>query len=1134
MPRLKKEQAQAVFHDNGNILVSASAGSGKTFVMIERAIRLITEGKATVKEILAVTFTELAASEMKEKLKDALVKKINQTEDNSLLAQLNEVATSDICTLHAFCGRLVRTYFYQAGVAPDFKILDEGDSSVLRKESIDKVFKEFYESGEQWFLTLTERHSESRSDEEFKKTLMRMRELCFVNADTDIYRKAGLYYNSEQGFDKLLEDYMLSVDNELIRIADTLKGAIKVFREENQTKHYDFACQILEDIDTIRALKTPYEFRGLPEYKRTMPRLTDKEPSEQFASAREDLKIAKTQIKELIDSVKEEFVDSQSDRMALTDLREHSEGLFKIIERFNQVYADAKLEENGLDFSDLEHFALKVLSDPEIRQTVKDRYKYVFVDEYQDVNGVQEEIISAVSDNNLFMVGDAKQSIYGFRGCRPEIFINKQKKMQENGETTVLLNHNFRSANAVLETVNEIFSYSMTREYYGAEYSTDSMLVAGGVYPEEHRGRTELHLLEKPPRAVKPNEEPRVYNILDELNKAKNKEEQPISLLIASLIHEELGREIYDAKNECMRKVELGDIAVLTRNKDNNYVRGIVKGLSANDIPTVSVVKESVCDFPEIKTLISALELVDCFSQDIPLASTLKSAIGGFSDEELAKIVISFNDSKDDKEKGKEINFYKAFTRYLSFGEDEKLRNRLNEFKAYFDKIRLLSDFVGAYGVLKRIVQDKDIEQNLYAERSGRAKVKRLNRFIACSVVEDRALSVKEFLSRIDNFPTAFGLSETAEENAVKVMTIHASKGLEFPVVIVCGLERNSNSREEREDVMFDYDMGFALKVYNDKQKTVRETPLRALFRRRMQENRLKEELRLFYVALTRASYSLHMTFESGKDGRSNTFKGADRFLDYLPKRIQATVHNREEFDLTKKEREIKKILIGTANETEAQKMKVNFSYEYPFVEDTALSLKVGVTTAVKEEQDQAPLNKKLFVEEEHDQAISVDRREQGVIAHKILEHFDFSNKDAFYEQIEGMVSSGIINKESLEKINLERLKKALECSAFDNLNGKKLYREKDFIVSVEGDMVLSTTSKEGVLMQGVIDLLAVGENEAVIIDYKYSVLDIESLKNKYAKQLNLYAYALEKATGIKVKTKALINVFRGESVIID
>jgi len=1132
MPELKKEQKQAVFHNDGNILVSASAGSGKTFVMIERAIRLITEGKASVKEILAVTFTELAASEMKEKLKDALVKKINQTESSKLLAQLNEVATSDICTLHSFCARLVRTYFYKVGVAPDFKILDEDSSSVLLKESIDKAFKEFYESGEQWFLTITERHSENRSDDEFKKTLMRMRALCYVNADTDIYRERGLFYNSEQGFNHLLKEYMRSVNDELDRIADTINDTIKVFRDENQPKHYDFACQILEDINVLRTMETPYQFEGI-EFKRVMPRLNDKSPSEKLVIAREDLKIAKNQVKELIDSVKIEFKDRESDQNALSDLREHSEGLFRILRRFDAIYIEAKQEENGLDFSDLEHFALKVLSDNEIRQTVKNKYKYVFVDEYQDVNGVQEEIITAVSNNNLFMVGDAKQSIYGFRGCRPEIFIDKQSKMMESGETTVLLNHNFRSANAVLNTANNIFSYSMTEKYYGADYERDSMLIAGGVYPEGCEGRSELHLLKTPPRATSPEETPRIYNILEEIKKSKEKTERTISLLIANIINEECEREIYDTKKGCMRKVERGDIAVLTRNTDNAYVRSIVKGLASSGISTVSVVKESVCDFPEIKTLISALELVDCFSQDIPLASTLKSAIGEFSDEDLAKIVISYNDSEEAKGSDKEVCFYNAFTRYLTLGEDERLKRRLNEFKDYFDRIRLLSDFVGAYGVLKRIVSDKDIEQNLYAECFGREKVSRLNRFISASVVEDRVLSVKEFINRINNFPTAFGLSDTADENAVKVMTIHASKGLEFPVVIVCGLERNANSREEREDIMFDFDMGFALKEYNDEKRTISETPLRALFRRRMQENRLKEELRLFYVALTRASYSLHMTFESGKDGRSNTFKGASKFLDYLPKSIEATEHEPEDFVFENKKRELRKVLIGTPNEFEGEKMKKSFDYEYPFIEDTALSLKVSVTSSMKEDEEQVSGGKRLF-DEEQDENLSSDRKEQGIIAHKILELFDFSKKNEFYVQVENMVSSGEITKENLEKINLERLKKALECSAFDNLEGKTLYREKEFIVSVDGDMVINTTSKETVLMQGIIDLLAVDDKEAVIIDYKYSVLSKENLKNKYAKQLNLYAYALEKATGIKVKTKAIINVFRGESVIID
>ncbi len=1120
MPELKFEQAQAVFHDEGNILVSASAGSGKTFVMIERLIRLITERKAKVGEILAVTFTELAAGEMKEKLKKALADKINQTGDRELVKELTEVPYSDISTIHSFCGRLIRTYFYKAGVQPDYKILDDGEASILRREAVDKTFKEFYDRGDSLFLTLADRHAKERGDKSFKEQIINLHAFCLINADTEKYLKALEEYYSPTGFYKLINQYKAKIDGKLSEYFESCRQAERFFLKDGKNKMVEFAKALAEIIERAKEAKDVYQLKEFSTFKLDLPRgmRLSGEPKTYAV----ELAQIRDKFKQIVSDVSNGFNEEKTDLLALDGLREHARGLFGLIRRFDEIYTLLKREENGLDFNDLEHLALKVLKDNDVAREVRGKYKYVFVDEYQDVNAVQEEIISLISNDNLFMVGDAKQSIYGFRGCRPEIFSDKLDRMQKGGEKTVLLNYNFRSAEAVLELVNKIFCYCMNENYYGSSYLKTSMLKGGGIYPEERRGRVKLHLVHPEKRAKKQTETPRVYDILQEIEKADKEEKNPVSALVANIISDELGKDFYDPKAKMMRPVKYSDITVLTRNRDNAYVKSLVKGLVGYGIPVVSAVKENVCDYPEIQMVLGALKLVDCFAQDIPLASTLKSVIGGFSDEELAEIVIRFN---DDGEKG---GFYNAYKHYIKIS-NTPLADRLREFDEYFKKIRMLADFVGAHGVLKRLVKDKNIEQSLFAECSGRLKVKRLRRLISASRAGDRPLTVKEFLTRTETFPQGFGLAESPEEESVNVMTIHASKGLEFPVVIVCGLELSANTREERQTVMLDLDMGFALKSYDDNSRRVRETPLRAIFRDRMGDNRLKEELRLFYVALTRASYSLHLTFKASKDERKTVFSGAKKFLDYLPKDIELTEYEAEELETERTKSTFKQVLLGKADEVVVERIKKDINYQYPHLADTVLPLKNSVTKACVSDQPDAPYSYVLYDENEGETSI-----ERGNVAHKYMEKFDFSRVDEYLTQAEEMVQKGIISRSDFSKIDLEKIKRAISCPAFKGIEKMEKFPEQRFLVNIEANKIFQTNSVEQVVLQGIIDLLVIEGNNAYIIDYKYSRKDRESLKRTYEKQLELYAYAVEKSLGKKVQSKTIVNLYTGEYLQID
>ena len=1117
MANLTSAQEKVVNHEKGNILISASAGSGKTHTMIERVIRLILNGKAHVEEILAVTFTEKSAADMKDKLKSALIKTVDEGGAKWLIEQINAVQTSDISTIHSFCARLIRNYFYQAGVAPDFKIADDGEASIILQQSLDKVMREFYESGEDWFYKLVDRHVVNRSDSGLRELLVDAYNYVGNEADKEEFLNKYKLYFTEDGVDAFAREYKENIDEKLGAFREEVKRARKYFAAESLPKLEAFSRGVEEDLDAILSVDSVYGLKAFYPYSRKVT--TESKLDERTLSYKKSVVGIRDRLEKIIESVASSVTDEQTEKQRVESYYKHIEGFITVLKRFSEVYGKAKREENLLDFNDLERFTLKILENEEILEEVKNRYKYIFIDEYQDVNSVQEKILTLISNDNLLMVGDLKQGIYAFRGCRSEIFAGKLIDMPARGEEVVRLNENFRSAKKVIELVNKIFCYCMTTGFFEENYAGSADLVFGGLFPEGYEGRTAVHRLAQGRETKKP-QKPVVYDLLSEVMGDSEEDYGSTVSLLTEIINDELGKTIYDVKNKCERRVRMGDIAILTRAKSNGYVTNIVKGLTAHGFSVVADADENVCDFPEILMLVNALKLVDCFEQDLPLASTLKSPIGGFTDEDLFKIVRFYKENKRNK------GFYQAYSYYLNNGEGE-LQKRLKAFDEYFNDVRFLADFLGAEGTLKKLVEEKDVEAQVLAERDGEAKLQRIKRFIVASVSGNRKLTVKEFLDKVENSADAFSLYECGEENAVKVMTMHSSKGLEFPVVIVCGLERAFDSQDDRKEIFFSRKYGFVPRYYNEEQRIKEKTLFRGVITANNEEERIREEMRLFYVATTRATYSLHLVFSGTKDNRSDEFVWATRFVDFIPSNIEAIVHEPDEFEFTELKKGRRKVIFASGDEAVSSKVADRLSFVYPHEQDTDLPLKSNVTSASKPQLEEEYKSHEVYVE-------AVTDTDRGTIAHKILELYDFFSNEDFYSQVQRMVEGGFIEKSDVEKLDLEKICRAVNGEWREVLTGKKLYREKDFLTAIEAREIFpQKNSVEKLVLQGVIDLLCVDGDEACIIDYKYSTRSREGLKEFYKKQLDLYAYAVEKVLNVKVKSKKIINLLSGEWVDI-
>ncbi|MBE7081917.1 MAG: hypothetical protein E7372_05100 [Clostridiales bacterium] len=1121
MSKFTKEQLQAVEHESGNILISASAGSGKTHTMISRLVRLVMHQNVDVNQILAVTFTEKSAIDMKEKLKSTLMK--SQDGDRKrLYKQIALIPTCDISTLHAFCARLIRHYFYEVGLSPDFSVAEDALVKTMQSECVDKTFKEFYESGEDWFYTLIDRHAVSRNDSALKQLVITA--YLFANSEQNpdlILDKYKSEYQKEN-FENLLNKYLEMLKSQVRLLYQEVLNAYTYLTNNGLEKGIAFTKMVIADMQIVLKAKDVYVVKG--SFEGCSARLSfDSKLTQEQKQVKETVDSCRKKFRKIIERYNAHLSDKESDFMAIESLSKHTEHFISVVKRFAEIYDAEKRDENVLDFADLEHFALKILRNANILDEVRKKYKYVFVDEYQDINGVQESIINLIANDNLFMVGDIKQSIYGFRGCRPDFFASKFESMQKNGQKVLSLNHNFRSAKAIIDVVNQVFCYSMTKEFFESEYKGNAELVSGGVYPQDKTGRALLHVLEKEKGRDTQKESPRVYNILQEIKKEVDFKDNHTASLITEIINEELKKTYYDFKNNCDRQITYSDIAILTRNKDNSYVQGIVKGLMMHGVPVISEVKENICDYPEIQMVINVLRLVDNFSQEIPLASTLLSPIADFTNDDLAEIVCAFSHTEDAKN-NKKWSFIHAYKYYLE-NVTNALSSRLKEFNRYIEELTFVSKFIGAQGVLNKIIDEKDIESYLFAGHNGAKKVALLDRLVWASIDGDKKLTVQEFLDKVDNSPESFAFSDSQKEDAVSFMTIHASKGLEFPVVIVCGLEQNMKLSEKKNDVIFSREHGLAFMDFDDKNRKKKETLLRAVIKEETRTNSVKEELRLLYVALTRATYSLHMIYEGEYATRKEIFAGAEKYIDYIPNSVPYSEHFISDLGFTELKSDTRKIIIGQSDEKIISDMKDRFSKKYPFELDTTLPLKLSVTK-VNNDEEKSELVHLIFDEQTPD-------IERGNIAHKIMEHFDFDSTLDLHAQVLKMIENKILSIGQVEKVNLQRIQNAINSGAFNDVKGTKLYREKMFLTLVDAGMVLDTLSKEQVVLQGVIDLLSIANDGAIIIDYKYSSLDNESLKKQYHKQLELYAIATKKVLNLDIKKMVIVNLFTGETVEI-
>lgn len=1123
------DQRKAVIAEGRNVLVSASAGSGKTFVMIERVIRLIVEGKAEVGEILAVTYTTAAAEEMKQKLVKAIIAEINAGRDVARFRKaLSEVPTASISTFHSFCANLIRTYFYALDVDPSVSVADENQAGELKNKALDSLFESLYETRDEDFLYLVRIMGRSRGDDSLKETVKKLYEFAsseksaeefLTKAAENITEKS--FYKSENELYGIFTAYI----KELIRIGENLTSLAANY---GYAVYVEYVGELLVKLKTCLNAK---DFRSLIKAAGLSvpkaPRTTSKD-DEDLAAYKGKLEYFKKKCKDVYDDIREASPndDEEKDLSEYLSTARATKALCRLTIDFGKEYARLKADAAALDFADLEHFAYRLLSEnPDVLSAVKQKYKYVFADEYQDVNGIQEAILSLISSDNAFMVGDVKQSIYAFRGCNPDIIAAKFERYERGEGETVSLDANFRSTDAVLAAVNKTFSPIMTKDFGGTDYKNNPM-TGSGKYPQ---GCGETILIEIPEAEKEKTIKGGVYDIVDDVNAPAPKAAFAEGAVVANIVRKEAGGKVYDLKAKREREVTPKDFAVLTRNS-SGFPTEIVRHLKRNDIPVSSSAKNPVGDYPEIKLLKDLLKIIVRFADDAPLFACLKSAIGGVSEAEAAEIkraayAAITSDTGDKPAATKKPTFADCYRWYLLSGEDENIRNKLKNFDEYISKIRLLSGFENAGEILSRVLSETGLDLEILSQKNGEIRLSRVERFIAEAGSGENGLSVSKFLTRAESDDGDVSVGSSDGDDSVTVTSMHASKGLEYPIVILAGLGKRFNLDDTKKEILTDRYEGIALKFYDEESKRTKITLPRVAFKERARLNAIKEEMRVFYVAMTRAECKLYLVtsepVEENDDFTSILF--ANKFSDFIKTKYFDKKITADDTEIGDGE-DVREVYISKDRPALTDLIRKNLSFIYPYEEDVNLPVKRAVTSLAEDATTDD--------DEMTEIRLPVDKttRERGIAYHAFLQH-----ADSFYEDagvlLEKIKTGKKLTDEQLALLSEEKLRKILRAPLFEEIRGYKFYKEQPFIAQMAANEISNTNATGDVLVQGIIDLLAVKGDKAIIVDYKYSKKSISHLKETYAYQLALYKKAVEKTLKLKVEKTILFNLNTVESI---
>ena len=917
MTEWTREQLTAIEEKDCDLLVAAAAGAGKTAVLVERIIKKVIRDRdpIDIDNMLVVTFTNAAASEMRERIALTLDKAIEENPGSQRLhRQLLLLPKAGITTIHSFCMDVLKNNYHRLDIAPDFRVADETESALLKIEGIDELFDMQYEEGSGLFFKLLDSYNGNRDDNKLKDMVLEIYDFVRSTPWPEKWlNEMAKAYEIGEDFDFIKTEWAKTI---LDYVSIELSGCLNELNKAYEISQIGFglekcAIQLFSDLENVKSLiyfegrswDSLYEaFRSIKfETQRQVTKDGDKD-------AYEILKELRKSAKEKIYKMRDEFFieDSKGIVSDLNALHPLIKYLCHLIMEFEKLYSGMKKEKSLIDFNDLEHFSLKVLTEENERGVItpsptalslRDKYSEIMIDEYQDSNMVQEVILNIISKReidlpNMFMVGDVKQSIYRFRQAKPELFLDKYDRYSENsGEKNrkVMLYKNFRSRQEIIDGVNCLFKQLMTKYVGEIQYGENEYLNYGATFPEVEEGNTydiELHILDlyKEDDEKEKDEEnkDREGELEEDLGKEDETEEElediQAEARIAGLrILDLVGRgenkplRIYDKDLKAYRDVDFKDIVILLRTV-RKWADTFEEELGAMEVPVFADTGTGYFKRIEIQIILSLLQIIDNPLQDIPLLSVLRSPIGGFSAQELLDV----------RELGRNVSFYEAVL--FASNNDDEIGKKASLFLMRLKKWREKALHMPTDQLIWYLYSDTGYMSYVSAMPDGRQRRENLKiLFERAKKYEDTSFKgLFNFINFIEKIKSGSGDMGNAKilgegDNVVRIMSIHKSKGLEFPVVILGGVGKAFNMQDTKKAVLLHHEMGFGADLVDVDRRVTYATLPKVALKHKIKMETLSEEMRILYVGMTRAKEKLIIT---GYD--KNIIKTVQSWMDAL------------------------------------------------------------------------------------------------------------------------------------------------------------------------------------------------------------------------------------------------------------
>ncbi len=1023
------QQQQVIDLRNRNLLVSAAAGSGKTAVLVERIIKKITDisHPVDIDRLLIVTFTNAAAAEMRERIGLALGAALEKDPGNAhLQRQQTLLHNAQITTIHSFCLYVIRNYFHRIDLDPDFRIAEEGELKLLKSDVLDQVLEQYYQEANPDFLALSETIATGKTDLPLKETILKLFGFAMSYPWVEEWLEGcrePFHVTGKEQFDQLpmTRELLAYLGNITAQWAIQMKQCREISLAADGPNAYaelmELEAAAMEQIGQSKTYQEYFQgilglsFSRLPTLRKFAGDMAKKEQVQKL----------RNEVKDSVKKITKQFFYQSPEEMMvdLAKSRPVADMLLDVTLAFIHAFSEKKRDKNILDFNDLEHFALQILVDDKTHKPsqtaaeLRKNYQEIMIDEYQDSNNVQETILRAVSKEaeggyNIFMVGDVKQSIYRFRMARPELFMEKYNTYtkEESQKQRIDLHRNFRSRSEVLETVNDIFRKIMKEDIGNITYNDDAALYAGAAFPQGEKGLFDTKLL-----VIEPREG-------DKDLKTPELEARAVGIEIRNLMKNQKVTDRMPEKEDpgSLRPIHYSDIVILLRSL-SGWADIFVKVLGEMGIPVRAASGTGYFSALEVQTVLNLLRLLDNPRQDIPMAAVLASPIGGLTGEELAILRTQFPEERfyqavmhympedaepeacQELEDSTSVEVLSEMEQHNSMENNQKIelsssaRKKLQKFLGLLQKFRKKVSYTPIHELLYQVLEETGYQAYVYALPGGEVKKANLDMLVEKAIVYESTsyrglFHFIRYMDQLQKYEVDFPLAEGEQvEEAVRIMSIHKSKGLEFPIVFVSGLGKMFNNQDVREKVVLHPGLGIGLDVTDLKRRLKTPGLTRQLLARKLTLENTGEELRVLYVALTRAKEKLILTGvlkkaeekldqlgvemahaagqKSAAESKNQEFLSflrrlnANTFLQFIlmayaeyPGRYQAALVRQAEIEALEETHiaaeELGKIeLLARLQDTDLQweqKIAERMSYIYPYEEETAMRTKISVS----------------------------------------------------------------------------------------------------------------------------------------------------------------------------------------------